>query len=473
MTTQQTAVQTPVNTTQQSQTFFADRALLPEGWRNNVCIEVSGGMISTVSSNQDCPVGATRLNGPALPTIANLHSHAFQRIMAGLCEVSLDPNDNFWSWRDTMYKLVKLLSPEDVQIIATELYIDMLKAGYSQVAEFNYLHHNPDGSYYDNPAEMNLQLLNAAQQTGLGITLAPVLYSYGGFGAQPCNQAQQRFHHQTDDYLKLLEQIQSATSRHSHTGLQKLAVCFHSIRAVEAGQMREVLAAQDNSVPVHIHIAEQQKEVQDCLAHYGQRPVEWLYNELPVDQRWCLIHATHLNDQEIRQMAESRAVAGLCPTTEANLGDGIFPATDFTLQQGVFGVGSDSHVSLSVAEELRLLEYSQRLRDQQRNRLYSEQQTSIGDFLFHGALQGGAQACGIKQGIQTGCRADFMTLDENHAEIGGCQSEQLLNRWIFACRNNPVKDVYVAGQATITDGHHPLEAQSRERYLALQRRLQL
>ena len=453
------------------QAFFAPLALLPEGWRENVLIETGQGLITRVAESQPRPADASLLNGPVLPTMANLHSHAFQRIMAGLSEVSLDPDDNFWSWRDTMYKLVARLTPDDVEIIATELYIDMLKAGYGQVVEFNYLHHTPDGQPYADPAEMNLRLLQAADTTGLGITLAPVLYSYGGFAEQPCNAAQQRFRHSTDEYLTLLEHL----SRHTVSAplTRQLALCFHSVRAVTAEQINRILNAQQQALPVHIHIAEQQKEVRDCLDHYGQRPVEWLFSNTEVTADWCLIHATHLNSAEISQLARSRAVAGLCPTTEANLGDGIFPAQSFLAEQGRIGIGSDSHVGLSVAEELRLLEYGQRLQARQRNRLYTAEQPAVGDYLFNACLAGGAQAAGINSGLRPGARADFMTLDNGLAEIAGAQPAQLLNRWIFACRENPVKDVYIAGQQRIFAGQHPLQQSSRDNYIALQRRLQL
>ena len=453
------------------QAFFAPLALLPDGWRENVLIETSQGLITRVTDNQPQPTDALLLNGPVLPTMANLHSHAFQRIMAGLSEVSLDPNDNFWSWRDTMYKLVARLTPDDVEIIATELYIDMLKAGYGQVVEFNYLHHAPDGQPYADPTEMNNRLLQAAEASGLGITLAPVLYSYGGFGEQPCNTAQQRFRHSTDEYLTLLANLSQQTTAAPLT--QQLAVCFHSIRAVTAEQINQVLEAQQQPLPVHIHIAEQQKEVSDCLDHYGQRPVEWLFSNTEVTPDWCLIHATHLNPAEVSQLARSKAVAGLCPTTEANLGDGIFPAQHFLAEQGRIGIGSDSHVGLSVAEELRLLEYGQRLQAQQRNRLYAPDQPAVGDYLFNACLAGGAQAAGIESGLRPGARADFMTLDNGLAEIAGAQPAQLLNRWIFACRENPVKDVYIAGQQKLFAGQHPLQDSSRKNYIALQRRLQL
>ncbi len=453
------------------QMFFAPLALLPNGWQENVLIEVSQGHITRVAEGQCRPADASLLSGPTLPTMANLHSHAFQRIMAGLSEVSLNPNDNFWSWRDTMYKLVARLTPDDAEIIATELYIDMLKAGYGQVVEFNYLHHTPEGKPYSDPAEMNRRLLQAAKSAGLGITLAPVLYSYGGFGEQPCNPAQQRFRHSTDDYLQLLNTLSGQLT--SAPSTQSLAVCFHSIRAVTAEQISQVLSAQQAKLPVHIHIAEQQKEVRDCLEHYGQRPVEWLFSNAEVSPEWCLIHATHLNPSEISLLARSRAVAGLCPTTEANLGDGIFPAQSFLAEQGRIGIGSDSHVGLSVAEELRLLEYGQRLQAQQRNRLYTADQPAVGDYLFNACLEGGAQAAGITSGIRPGARADFMTLNSELAEIAGAQPAQLLNRWIFACRENPVKDVYIAGQQRIFAGQHPQQKNSRENYIALQHRLQL
>ncbi|MEQ3653514.1 MAG: formimidoylglutamate deiminase [Glaciecola sp.] len=444
-------------------TYFAERALLPTGWANNVLLSVNNGHFTSVIA--DSTIGNQAvicLQGPVLPTIANLHSHAFQRVMAGVAEVSLDPNDSFWSWRDLMYKIVQKLNPDDVSAIATQLYIDMLKAGYTQVGEFHYLHHSQTGKPYDDAAQMSASLIQAADDIGIGLSLLPVLYSHAGFGGQAPAQGQRRFVHSTDTYIALHQQCQHLLIDHPR---HQLGICFHSLRAVTKEQINTVLHQLDTRCPVHIHIAEQQKEVQDCLDWSGQRPVQWLHNEIGLTERWCLVHATHLDSNELKAIASSQAVAGLCPTTEANLGDGIFPATDFTHANGRWGIGSDSHVSLSIVEELRTLEYAQRLRDQQRNRLYGSAQSSVGDHLFQQALTGGNQACDVNLGLAPGHRADFMVLDNNNPFIAASENKDMLNRWLFATNENLIKDVFVAGQQQIKDFKHTQEENSRTRFI--------
>lgn len=436
--------------------FFVSRALLGDGWAEQVRIEVDAqGMIVSVTPNAAAG-DATRLQGALIPAMANLHSHAFQRAMAGLTDMAGDPQDSFWTWREQMYRLVARLTPEQVGVIARQLYITMLKGGYTQVAEFHYLHHAPGGQPYA-ADEMLHHLLAAATESGIGQTLLPVLYAHAGFGGQPPAAGQRRFIQDTEGYLRQLarlEQIVRGAPLINH------GVCFHSLRAVSEPQMREVLAATDASLSVHLHIAEQQREVEECLAWSGQRPVEWLMDRFAVDGRWCLIHATHLSESEITRLARSQAVAGLCPTTEANLGDGIFPATAYLHQQGRWGIGSDSHVSLSVLEELRWLEYAQRLRDQRRNRLHTADNPFVGTVLYTQAAAGGAQACGIAAGtIAPGQRADWLLLADN-AWLGECQSEHLLNRWIFAGEKQDIRAVYVAGQPVVVEGRHPLEEQA-------------
>lgn len=440
--------------------FFAPRALLADGWHEDVLITTdASGQIAELTPNS-MPGSATRLTGPVIPAIANLHSHAFQRAMAGLAEVAGDPQDSFWTWRDLMYRMVQRLSPEQVGDIATHLYIDMLKGGYSQVAEFHYLHHDAQGKPYADDA-MLLNLIAAAETAGIGQTLLPVLYSYSGFGSQPASDGQRRFIQQTDAYL---QQQQRAAQWSANKPLLNHGICFHSLRAVSEAQMREVLAASAADVPVHIHVAEQEKEVNDSLAWSGERPVSWLYNRFEVDQRWCLIHATHLDDSEIQRMAASGAIAGLCPTTEANLGDGIFPAVEYIAQGGRWGIGSDSHVSLSAQEELRWLEYGQRLRDRRRNRITLPHQPSVGDLLWQQAAQGGAQACAINTGeLAVGKRADWLVL-ENDAFLSSVSSAALLNRWLFGGTQSQIRDVFVAGNQVISEGHHPAEEAAAARF---------
>ena len=440
--------------------FFAPRALLADGWHEDVLITTdASGQIAELTPNST-PGSATRLAGPVIPAIANLHSHAFQRAMAGLAEVAGDPQDSFWTWRDLMYRMVQRLSPEQVGDIATHLYIDMLKGGYSQVAEFHYLHHDAQGKPYADDA-MLLNLIAAAETAGIGQTLLPVLYSYSGFGSQPASDGQRRFIQQTEAYL---QQQQRVAQWSANKPLLNHGICFHSLRAVSEVQMREVLAAGAADVPVHIHVAEQEKEVNDSLAWSGERPVSWLYNRFEVDQRWCLIHATHLDDSEIQRMAASGAIAGLCPTTEANLGDGIFPAVEYIAQGGRWGIGSDSHVSLSAQEELRWLEYGQRLRDRRRNRITLPHQPSVGDLLWQQAAQGGAQACAINTGeLAVGKRADWLVL-ENDAFLSSVSSASLLNRWLFGGTQSQIRDVFVAGNQVISEGHHPAEEAAAARF---------
>lgn len=435
--------------------YFAPRALLADGWQHNVTIDVDHqGVISALTPNSSVQ-GAVRLNGSVLPTIANLHSHAFQRAMAGLAEIAGNPQDSFWTWRELMYRMTERLTPPQVGAIASALYVDMLKGGYTQVAEFHYLHHQPDGQPYAND-EMLRELAAAAERSGIGQTLLPVLYSYAGFGSQPPLPGQKRFIQTTSQYIAQQVRLQKLIAGRP---LLSQGLCFHSLRAVNESQMREVLAASPTHLPVHLHIAEQEKEVNDSLAWCGKRPVSWLLDRFAVDTRWCLIHATHLTEQEVKRLAASGAVAGLCPTTEANLGDGIFPASDYIAQGGRWGIGSDSHVSLDVVEELRWLEYAQRLRDRRRNRIVTAEQPSVGDVLYQQALAGGAQACGLKIGsLQPGWRADWLVLQED-ALLGTTPDTALLNRWLFAGHRGQIQEVYVAGQPRITAGRHAQQEQ--------------
>ena len=445
--------------------YFASRALLAQGWAHNVRLDVDvTGYLSAVTPESD-PQGCQRLNGPVVPGMPNLHSHAFQRVMAGLAEVAGDPQDSFWTWRDLMYRMVQRLTPEQVGVIARQLYIEMLKGGYTQVAEFHYLHNDINGQPYADRGEMTAHLSHAATQAGIGLTMLPVLYSYAGFGAQPAQAGQKRFIQDADSYLKQQDIIRKQLNGNP---LQNQGLCFHSLRAVTLEQMQQVLNAGDKNMPVHIHIAEQQKEVNDCQGWSGQRPISWLYDNLDIDARWCLIHATHADRFELASMAKSGAVAGLCPTTEANLGDGIFPGVDYLTHAGRWGIGSDSHVSLNVVEELRWFEYGQRLRDQRRNRLTNPAQNSVGDVLYNQALQGGAQACGAAIGqLSAGYRADWLVLDGNSPYLAAAKDGELLNRWLFAGNAGQIRDVYVGGIARITDGQHEQQQAAAADFLHL------
>jgi formimidoylglutamate deiminase len=338
----------------------------------------------------------------------------------------------------------------------------MLKAGYTSVAEFHYVHHDVNGQPYADRTELSRQISQAAASSGIGLTLLPVLYTHSGFGGQAPNEGQRRFINSTESYLDLQARLQPILAAQP---AQQLGLCFHSLRAVTPSQISAVLSASDKACPVHIHIAEQQKEVDDCLAWSGKRPLQWLYDNVAVDERWCLVHATHSDADEVARMAKSRAIAGLCLTTEANLGDGIFPAVDFLAQGGRMGIGSDSHVSLSVVEELRWLEYGQRLRDQRRNRLYRSDQPMVGRTLFDAALDGGAQALGQPIGrLEVGRRADWLVLDGNDPYLATASEDGILNRWLFAGGDRQVRDVLVNGKWVVREGRHADEEDSNRAF---------
>lgn len=442
---------------------FAPIVLLPDGWAEQVLIEVDDlGTVTGIQKGASPAPGVDRCQGPVVAGMPNLHSHAFQRAMAGLAEVALNPEDSFWTWRDLMYRLVGRLSPEQVEDIARYLYIDMLKAGYTAVAEFHYLHHGLDGKPYADPAEMSRRVLSAAEGVGIGITLLPVLYAHGGFGGKAPSDGQRRFINSTEQYLKLQESLAKDCAQPG----RRLGFCFHSLRAVTLDEIQAVMGSSRDGRPVHVHIAEQQKEVDDCLAWSRRRPIQWLYDNVAVDDRWCLIHATHAEPDEVTSMAKSKAVAGLCPTTEANLGDGLFPAVEFLAEGGILGIGSDSHVSLSVVEELRWLEYGQRLKHERRNRLYGDNKHVAG-YLYRAALQGGAQALGQKMGaIAVGNRADLVVLDGQHPLLAHVTGDDILGRWLFAGLNRMVKDVMVGGEWVVQDGRHADEIEAGRAFAA-------
>lgn len=440
--------------------LFADRALLPGGWARDVLFEITAeGELIAVTPNAR-PGDAARAGGTVLPGMPNLHSHAFQRAMAGLAERAGPEGDSFWTWREVMYGFVHRLRPEQVQAIATQLYVEMLKAGYTAVGEFHYLHHDTDGHPYADPAEMSRRVLAAAADSGIGITLLPVLYGYGGFGGQAAGEGQRRFLNAPDRLLAIIGAARAATA-----GDPQVAVGLapHSLRAVTHETLTAAvtgLQSMDGDAPIHIHVAEQGKEVQDCIDWSGARPVEWLLQNAPVDDRWCLVHATHVTEEEMARLAASGAVAGLCPTTEANLGDGVFPATDYLAANGAFGIGSDSHISVSPVEELRWLEYGQRLIQRRRNLLSGGAAApSVGALLYRGALTGGAQALARPIGrLAAGARADLLVLDDDSPALYGREGDMLLDAAIFAGNTNPVRHVMAGGSWVVRDGRHHREA---------------
>ena len=377
-----------------------------------------------------------------MPGIANLHSHAFQRAMAGMAERQTDPNDSFWTWRETMYAMAARFDPDLLHAVAAQLYVEMLEAGYTTVCEFHYLHHAPDGRPYAQADAMSQALLRAARDTGIRITLLPVLYMTGGFDARPLSERQRRFGHDVEAYLRLLD-----TLRASEGDMVRIGCALHSLRAVPPQAMRDVLAALPQDARVHIHIAEQQPEVDECVALRGARPVQWLLDHADVDARWTLVHATHLDDAEARGIARSGATVVICTSTEGNLGDGLFPLRNYLDAGGCWGIGSDSHISVSPVEELRWLEYGQRLRAQRRNIASSMRMPSVGDTLFAGVQASAASSTGLDA-------IDRIVLDAQAAILAGATPHDVLDRWIFSGNANVVRDVEVAGVRVVEDGRH-------------------
>jgi formimidoylglutamate deiminase len=435
--------------------LWAETALLPTGFATGVRLEIDRqGDLAAVQPGASA-AGAERLAGVVLPGMANVHSHAFQRAMAGLAE-RLEPGEaSFWSWRVVMYRFLERIGPAELRAIAAQLYVEMLEAGYSAVGEFHYLHHQPDGRPYTDPAELSLAILEAAQASGIGLTLLPVLYMAGGFGGRPAEPGQRRFVHDLKHFGALLERLHATLG----ADLQhRLGIAPHSLRAVPDAALEQAIALVDRldpTAPIHIHVAEQAREVRECLEWCCRRPVAHLLDIAPVGPRWCLIHATHMDDDETTDLARRGAVAGLCPTTEANLGDGLFNLAAFLEAGGRFAIGSDSHVSISPIEELRWLEYGQRLNTLRRLIAASTTEPHCGARLWRAALEGGAQALGRRIGrLAPGCRADLLRLDPEHSILAGRHSEVLLDSLVFSGNANPVREVMVGGRWLVRDGRH-------------------
>jgi len=444
--------------------YTADRLWTPQGWTPNAVLEVDdGGMLTGVATGE-----GERLGHWVLPGMPNLHSHAFQRAMAGLAERKGKSDDSFWTWRETMYAFAATVGPDELQAIAAQLYVEMLKSGYTQVCEFHYLHHQPDGTPYAQPEAMSLALIEAAREAGIALTLLPVLYMSGGFDGRPLAPRQRRFGHDLPSYLRLLETLKAHESDKLRIG-----IALHSLRAVPEEALRLVLANDAaKHGPIHIHIAEQIGEVQDCLATRGARPVEWLFDHAAVDARWTLVHATHLSDKETAQIARSGAVAGLCPTTEANLGDGLFPLADFIDANGTLGIGSDSHISVSPVEELRWLEYGQRLSTCHRNIAARHQGDSVGETLWRAALRGGAAASGLSIGeLRAGARADLLVLDDRAPLLAARDDRSLIDSFLFAGNVPLVRDVMVGGEWVVRGFTHRDEDRIAARYRSVMERL--
>ena len=440
--------------------LFARHALLPDGWQRDVLIEWDAqGDLTRVDAQAAPPLGVARADY-VLPGMVNLHSHAFQRALGGLTERAGEGPDSFWTWRDLMYRFAARITPEQIEAIAAQLFVECLRHGYTSLCEFHYLQRGPDGAPYARPAETAERVAGAAHATGMGLTLLPVLYSHAGFREQPLRPEQRRFRTGVDDILGIVEALQPLRG-----GQLEVGAAPHSLRAAGIAQVRELAAGLPAERPLHIHIAEQMPEVEQSIAFSGRRPVEYLVEQVGIDARWCLVHATHLNEAEVAAIAHSGAVAGLCPTTEANLGDGLFPLQAFIELGGRFGIGSDSHVSQSPVEELRWLEYGQRLVHQRRNIAFTRQQRDVGQYLWQTALRGGAQAAGRKVGALTqGLRADLLVLDGSHPNLDGVGGEDVLGRFLFCGNDNLVRDVLCGGRWVVQGGRHVAQDAVTQRY---------
>lgn len=441
--------------------YVAPHALLPDGWAERVVIDVDDeGTIRSATSGGSA-AGAEALAGPVVPAMPNVHSHAFQRAIAGRTgRASPGRDDSFWSWRQAMYAFLERLDPDGLEAIAAQAYVEMLKSGYTSVAEFHYVHHDATGKPYADRAELAMRVAAAAQDSGIRLTLLPVFYAHAGFGGLPPMEGQRRFVHDVTTFAALVEALRGKAE-----GRYVLGLAPHSLRAVTPGELEQVARLVPASAPIHIHAAEQTREVEECFAATQMRPVEWLLTHAGVDRRWCIVHATHMTEREIDGLAASGAVAGLAPTTEADLGDGTFPAPRYFAAKGRFAIGSDSNTVVSPWEELRVLEWSQRLHARRRNVLADDAGLPVGASLWLRAARGGAQAVAQPVGsIAPGCRADMVVLDADDPALAEQCAADMIDAAIFGPARNPVRDVLVAGRFVVREGRHPSEDAIFERY---------
>jgi formiminoglutamate deiminase len=442
--------------------LHASSALLPQGWQKDVRLTIEGGRIAEIETG--VPAGAAdERHHTLIPAMGNLHSHAFQRAMAGLAEVRGPANDSFWSWRTVMYKFALSMTPEHVEAVAAQLYMEMLEAGFSRVGEFHYLHHDRNGEPYANIAELAERIGAASTATGIGLTLLPVFYAHSGFGGTAPIEGQRRFINSLDSFADLMDGCRRITSTLAGA---ELGLAPHSLRAATPEELAKLVPMAGEG-PIHIHVAEQVKEVEDCLAWSGARPVEWLLANAPVDQRWCLIHATHMTGDETRAMARSGAIAGLCPITEANLGDGTFQAPLFLEEGGRYGVGSDSNVLISLPGELRQLEYSERLALRARN-VIAAPGGSTARALFDNAIAGGGAALKAPAGLAAGNHADIVSLDTS--AIPYLSGDQIVDHWLFA-GNVAVDCVWSLGTKQVEGGRHRSRDAINRRFLTTMQEL--
>jgi formiminoglutamate deiminase len=437
-------------------------ALLPTGWSDAVRLTVTDGLIEGVEVGVT-PGADDERHGAAVPGLPNVHSHTFQRAMAGLTERRGGPaGDDFWTWRELMYRFVDRLGPDDVEAVAALAFAEMLETGFTRVGEFHYLHHDPAGARYANPAELAVRIVAAASAAGIGLTLLPAFYAHSNFGGLPPTPGQRRFVTAPDEFARLLDASRNAAAGHPGS---VLGVAPHSLRAVTPDELRAVVQLASPETPIHVHVSEQTREVDDCLAWCGRRPVEWLLDQRELDPRWCLVHATHTTPTELAGVAACGSVVGLCPVTEANLGDGVFDARTFVAAGGRFGIGTDANVLVDAAGELRQLEYAQRLVARGRNVLAAADTPSVGRTLFDAALRGGSQALGVGgAGLVVGQPADVVAL----AALDSVTSDdRLLDRWVFATRIAPVEGVWCRGRRVVADGRHVDRDAIERRYRAV------
>ena len=460
------------------QSFYAPEALTPSGWRQGVRLEVvmsgpQAGKISNVELGIDAQATDEIFSGPLMPGVPNLHSHIFQRAIAGRTATQLSGSrDHFWTWREAMYRAALNLSPDQVEAIAAQGFLELLSAGYTSVAEFHYLHHDTRGERYQDLGELSKRVISAARRVGIAITHLPVLYRWSGVNEAAPLTEQRRFTLTLDEYASLIDGLRVHYHDDSNVRVGRAP---HSLRAVSPQDLKILIEqhqADAQTHPLHLHIAEQRAEVEMWLGAHRARPIEWLLDHAPVDQHWCLVHATHLDERETERLARSRAVMGLCPTTEADLGDGLSPLPRFLQSGGVFGIGSDSNLRADPAEELRLLEWGQRLKHEQRNISFSRGvcdeadagHRSLGVSLHLAALRGGMSAMGREASLEVGSWADWVILDPESEGLEGARGHRWSDQWIFATRNARPHEVYVAGSRVIKGGEHPQAQEIRQRY---------
>lgn len=456
----------------QQQSYFIERAFLGHSWAKDIrlCID-SNGLISHLEENALAQESDHRLS-IVIPGLVNCHSHSFQRAMAGLTEYQLSPTDTFWSWRKTMYHFANLVSPEDLQHIASYLYMEMIKHGYTSVAEFHYVHHQPDGRPYSSVSQLSQSIINAANIVGINLTLLPVLYMNADFGDQPLLDEQKRFANSLEGYLAIYEQAaRYCSAQHQH----RVGLALHSLRAVPTKIITDVInfsKSMADSCPIHIHIAEQTKEVDQSLKVLGKRPIEWLLDSYDIDKNWCLIHATHMTKEETAQVVKSGATVGICPTTEGNLGDGFFPLQSYLDQGGYIAIGSDGNTCTNPAEELRWLEYGQRLLSRTRNIASDNEERHTGTNLYKHCLVGGARSIGQKTGmLKLGFRADLLVLDECSADLSSISDDYIIDTLLFGTSKSLIKSVMINGEWKITNFNHVNQEQIRENFVSATRAL--